>query len=250
MLVEDSELHACPLRGPWPRHASGVYCRVYTDGKDPAHGRSCPSPAPSRSNAARCSFEPRRRAFARTGFAHTSMEEIAAAAGVTRLIIYRHFDSQGVALPGGAARCLRCIRRSLAARGPNAGGYGVGARALLAIARADEAGFRLLWRHACREPRFARYADELRRRAVATVGTALADRVPRRSPRVGCARGRRLSRRGRAQLARVRRSGPRRAVREGDEPGDASGGARLGPPRSRYRQRTVTRTPSVITSVG
>jgi len=51
--------------------------------------------------------------------------------------------------------------------------------ALLAAARADEAGFRLLWWHACREPRFARYADELRRRAVAAVRVALAGRMPR-----------------------------------------------------------------------
>ena len=34
------------------------------------------------------------RAFARAGFVHTSMEEIAAAAGITRLIIYRHFASK------------------------------------------------------------------------------------------------------------------------------------------------------------
>ena len=117
-------------------------------------------------------------AFARAGFVHTSMEEIAAAAGITRLIIYRHFDSKEAlyraVLQGvfdGLATQLR--------RGPEAGGYGVGGDALLAVARADEAGFRLLWRHACREPRFARYADELRRRAVAVVRTALAGRVPR-----------------------------------------------------------------------
>jgi hypothetical protein len=61
---------------------------------------------------------------------------------------------------------------------PEPGGYGVGARALLAAARADEDGFRLLWRHAWREARFARYADALRRRAVAAARSALADRVP------------------------------------------------------------------------
>ena len=117
------------------------------------------------------------RAFAHTGYAHTSMEDIAAAAGITKLIVYRHFASKealhGAVLQGAFDR--------LAARlpsGSEAGGYGIGARALLALAREDEAGFRLLWRHASREPRFARYADELRRRAVAIVHAALGDRVP------------------------------------------------------------------------
>ena len=31
-------------------------------------------------------------AFARAGYAATSMEDIAAASGITKLIVYRHFD--------------------------------------------------------------------------------------------------------------------------------------------------------------
>jgi AcrR family transcriptional regulator len=106
------------------------------------------------------------------------MDDIAAAAGITRLIIYRHFGAKEAlyrAVLQGAFDALAARLRG----GPEAEGYGVGAHALLGVARADEAGFRLLWRHACREPRFARYADELRRRAVATVRAALVGRVPR-----------------------------------------------------------------------
>ena len=33
------------------------------------------------------------RAFARSGFAGTSLDNIAAEAGVTHVILYRHFDS-------------------------------------------------------------------------------------------------------------------------------------------------------------
>ena len=106
------------------------------------------------------------------------MEEIAAAASITRLIIYRHFDSKEALYRAVLQGAFDSFSSQLR-RGHEPGRYGVGARALLGVARADEAGFRLLWRHACREARFARYADELRRRAVAAVRSALAGRVPR-----------------------------------------------------------------------
>ena len=116
-------------------------------------------------------------AFARTGYAATSMEDIAAAARITRLIVYRHFPGKEALYR--AALQAAFNRFAAALRGaPEPGGYGIGARALLAAARADEDGFRLLWRHACREARFARYADTLRRQAVEAARAALADRVP------------------------------------------------------------------------
>lgn len=119
-------------------------------------------------------------AFARTGYAATSMEDIAAGAGITRLIVYRHFAGKEAlyraVLQGAFSRCAAALEGA-----PEPGGYGIGARALLAVARADEDGFRLLWRHACREARFTRYADALRRQAVAAARSALAERVPRES---------------------------------------------------------------------
>jgi hypothetical protein len=39
-------------------------------------------------------------------------------------------------------------------------------RALLAVAREDEAAFILLWRHAAREPQFAEHAESIRLRGV------------------------------------------------------------------------------------
>lgn len=101
-------------------------------------------------------------AFARSGYAQTSMEDVAAACGVTKLIVYRHFETKEqlyrAILRGVVERLGREIRTGLA------GGTtrGVGARTLLSVAREDPAAFTLLWRHAAREPTFAGDAAELR----------------------------------------------------------------------------------------
>ena len=239
VLVEDTELHAHRTPRPFPRHAPLVYTLAYT-------GMARTTRAPSRARRRLLPRTERRQvilraaaaAFARTGYAATSMEDIAAAAGITRLIVYRHFASKEAlyraVLQGAFGRFAAALEGA-----PEPGGYGVGARALLAVARADEDGFRLLWRHACREARFARYADALRRQAVAAARVALADRVPRGEPRVGRPRRRGLPGRGRPQLARVRRSQSRRAVRRRNEPCPAGGRARLG----RFREREGTPAP-------
>jgi AcrR family transcriptional regulator len=99
-------------------------------------------------------------AFAERGFADTSMDDVAAAAGITRLIVYRHFDSKEVLY----AAVLQHVRDRLAEEGAAGAGRGEHAavRALLTIGREDAAGVTLLLRHAAREPRFAAYADDFR----------------------------------------------------------------------------------------
>jgi AcrR family transcriptional regulator len=102
-------------------------------------------------------------AFARTGFAATSMEDVAAASGITKLIVYRHFASKE-----------ELYRAVLEAPGRR---EAVGARALLTIAREEPNGFVLLWRHAAREQAFADYAHAHRDRAVGAARRMLGDRV-------------------------------------------------------------------------
>ena len=94
------------------------------------------------------------------------MDDVAAAAGITRLIVYRHFDSKEALY----AAVLQHVRDRLAeelvlAAGPR--GENVAVRALLAVARTDAAGLTLLLRHAPREPQFASYADEFREQMIA-----------------------------------------------------------------------------------
>jgi AcrR family transcriptional regulator len=99
------------------------------------------------------------RAFARSGFAATSLDDVAAEAGVTRVLIYRHFDSK--------ADLYRAVLDHVSQRlqeetgGPKrldpdslAG--------LLRVARETPDGFRLYFRQAAFEPEFRRHADWLR----------------------------------------------------------------------------------------
>jgi AcrR family transcriptional regulator len=105
-------------------------------------------------------------AFAHAGYAATSMEDIAAASGVTKLILYRHFDSKE-ALYRAVLEQLFSRQAELFVAGIGDGLQAAAAtRALLTVGREQPDGFRLCWRHAAREPQFADYAHDLRDVAV------------------------------------------------------------------------------------
>jgi AraC-like DNA-binding protein len=81
-------------------------------------GRGRPPEAPhrpgERSSGSACRAERREqllaaatRAFARGGFAATSLDDIAERAGISRVLLYRHFDPK-TALPRQTRRCPAC----------------------------------------------------------------------------------------------------------------------------------------------
>ncbi len=113
-------------------------------------------------------------AFAREGFGATSMADISAAAGVSHLIVYRHFDSKETLYQAVLERAIEHLNAAL--KGPGAvGRYGITPLALLSSARAAPDAFAVLWRHAPREPAFASVADGARRRLVRATRGALTD---------------------------------------------------------------------------
>lgn len=115
-------------------------------------------------------------AFARTGFADTSMDDVARASGITKLIIYRNFESKEAVYRG----VLEAVSERLAevfTAEIEAGRRPSGARTLLTVAREDPDAFVLLWRHAVREPRFAGYAEEFRAVATAATRELIGDQV-------------------------------------------------------------------------
>ena len=113
-------------------------------------------------------------AFTRAGFQATSMDDVAAEAGVTRLIVYRHFDSKEelyhAVLEQVSGHLVEALdqQSGLLPADTGTGGRVVGA--MLAVARRNPDGFRLLWVHARHEPAFADYTAEIRRGAVAFAG--------------------------------------------------------------------------------
>lgn len=122
------------------------------------------------------------RAFAAAGFDATSMEDIAAAAGVTKLILYRHFESKEElyrSILEVVSSRLRDEVASALSREETAAGRrrGVIVPAFLTVAREDPDGFRLLWRHSSREPKFAAYAEEVHQAADAFARRLLGSRI-------------------------------------------------------------------------
>jgi AcrR family transcriptional regulator len=108
------------------------------------------------------------------------MARIAAASGVTKLILYRHFDSKAALYRAVLSRELERLAGKWLV-GLEAEGFVTGARSLLTAAQEDPDAFRLFWRHASREPEFAEYAGDLRGQAVSALRASLGERVPAES---------------------------------------------------------------------
>jgi AcrR family transcriptional regulator len=116
------------------------------------------------------------QAFARTGFAATSLDDIAEQAGISRVLLYRHFDSKTDLY---RAVLDRAIGRLTAAVGTRDFTY-ASIDALLEAAAEDPEGFRLLFHHAAREPEFRQQMDRFQKGMVATARRELARIVPDR----------------------------------------------------------------------
>jgi AcrR family transcriptional regulator len=111
------------------------------------------------------------RAFARAGFTNTGLDVIAAEAGVTPVILYRHFASK--------ADLYRAVLESASARLREVVGADTfddtSIPALLRAASADPAAFRLLFRYAAREREFRDVIDTFRSTATEITHRHLAD---------------------------------------------------------------------------
>lgn len=113
------------------------------------------------------------KAFARTGFAATSLDDVAREAGISRMIVYRHFDSKRDLYQQALVRIGDLIQAATEADKVSLGTL----RAFIATAAAEPDGFRLLYRHAAREPEFSATVDMIRRGMAAATYEQIADRI-------------------------------------------------------------------------
>ena len=105
------------------------------------------------------------RAFARGGYAATNLDDVAAEAGVSRVLIYRHFESKTQlyeAVLADVSDQLRTATGHPEHTTPNS------LQGLVAAAQDNPDGFRLFFRQSGQEPEFRRHADELRAAMKAT----------------------------------------------------------------------------------
>lgn len=98
------------------------------------------------------------RAFSRTGYAATGLDDVAAVAGISRAILYRHFESK--------AQLYRHVLDRVRERLDAETGHGRYTEetidGLVRAAANDPDGFRLLFDHAMREPEFAEEMRQFR----------------------------------------------------------------------------------------
>jgi AcrR family transcriptional regulator len=114
------------------------------------------------------------RAFARAGFTATSLDDVAAEAGITRVILYRHFESKA-----DLYRAVLDRARDRLAAAVGTGDYGADAiPALIRAAAADPGAFRLLFRHAAREAESRDQADSLSAASAEVARRDLARQIP------------------------------------------------------------------------
>jgi AcrR family transcriptional regulator len=115
------------------------------------------------------------RAFARAGFTATSVDDIAAEAAVTHVIVYRHFASKSDLYRAVLDRACARLADTVGTDGFDKDSIAV----LVRAAAADPDGFRLLFRHAVREPEFRDAIDQIASAATEIAHRVLADRIAR-----------------------------------------------------------------------
>jgi AcrR family transcriptional regulator len=117
------------------------------------------------------------QAFSRDGYAATSVDEVAKQAGITKLIVYRHFDSKAALYRSILDEVATRLGEEWMANTDDEHQHGSAVRTLLTVARELPDGFRLLFVHAAREQEFAEYAEGFRSIQEELAERFVADRI-------------------------------------------------------------------------
>lgn len=114
------------------------------------------------------------RAFARGGFTATSLEEVAAEARITKVLLYRHFESKADLYRAILDRACTRLIESVGSDDFDADAIST----LIGAASRDPDGFRLLFRYAAREPEFSDLVETLSAASAEVAQRNLARHLP------------------------------------------------------------------------
>ncbi len=115
-------------------------------------------------------------AFVEHGYEATSLEDVAEAAGISRALLYRHFDTKQAiyraVLDDFLANFHRVVTRPRQDRVSEQTLDG-----LIEAAKIDPNGFRLFFRHAVREPDFQSYFEDIAQQRIDYIQKQLEDSI-------------------------------------------------------------------------
>jgi AcrR family transcriptional regulator len=99
-------------------------------------------------------------AFVKNGYEATNLDDVAKSAGVSRALLYRHFDTKQAIYQAVIDNFLVTFHANVA-RPPRVKLGGDTLAGLVTVAQIDPNGFRLFFRHTVREPGFREYYDSI-----------------------------------------------------------------------------------------
>jgi len=106
------------------------------------------------------------------------MEAVAKNAGITRLIIYRHFESKDELYRAVLDRAVDGLRDAVTTKLAEGRTVASVVKGFLGAARKDPDGFKLLVRYSAHEPDFRDYSERFREGAVGAAQDLISARVP------------------------------------------------------------------------
>jgi AcrR family transcriptional regulator len=99
-------------------------------------------------------------AFVKNGYEATSLDDVAKSAGVSRALLYRHFDTKQAIYSAVLDNFIDNLHGNVVKPLENKWSDAT-LGGLVSVAQIDPNGFRLFFRHAVREPDFRKYHDDL-----------------------------------------------------------------------------------------
>jgi AcrR family transcriptional regulator len=115
-------------------------------------------------------------AFVKNGYDATTLDDVAVSAGVSRALLYRHFDTKLAIYRAVLDAFLANFHELVVPSDGRQWAYST-LSGLVQIAQIDPNGFRLFFRHAVREPEFRNYHEDVTAKRLAYIENNLRETI-------------------------------------------------------------------------